>query len=82
MARSQTSGGGSDGRREVNFSVWNTYETKRKVRKLDEICEQVETGEMPLPSYLWVHYDAALKPGEAEIICNWTRTEKERLQSQ
>lgn len=71
-----------DGRREVNFSVWNTYETKRKVRKLDEICEQVETGEMPLPSYLWVHYDAALKPGEAEIICNWTRTEKERLQSQ
>jgi len=26
-----------DGRREVNISDWNTYETRKKVRKLDEI---------------------------------------------
>lgn len=70
----------NDGRHELNFSVWNTYETRRKVRKLDELCEQVETGEMPLPSYLWIHYDAALKPGEAETLCNWARSEKARLQ--
>src|SRR5215218_1694544 len=49
-----------DGRKELNFSVWNTYAVKKKVRKLDELCEQVEHGEMPLPSYLWIHHDAAL----------------------
>jgi hypothetical protein len=71
-----------DGRRELNISVWNTYDNRRKGRKLDEICEQVETGEMPLPSYLWIHWDASLKEGEAAKICDWTKAEKERLQSQ
>ena len=70
-----------DGRRELNISEWNTYETRKKVRKLDEICQQVEDGEMPLPSYLWIHWDAAIKPGEAEILCNWANSEKERLQT-
>jgi hypothetical protein len=69
-----------DGRREVNLSVWNTYETKKKLRKLDEMCEQVEKGEMPLPSYLWIHWDAQMKPGEAQTLCNWTDQEKARLQ--
>ncbi len=38
-----------DGRGELNFSVWSTYTPKRKAKKLEEICEQVEKGEMPLP---------------------------------
>jgi Haem-binding domain len=71
-----------DGRRELNLSIWNTYDNRRKGRKLDEICDQVETGEMPLPSYLWIHWDAALKEGEAAKICDWTKAEKERLQPQ
>ena len=28
-----------EGRAELNFSVWNTYDAKKKARKLDEICE-------------------------------------------
>ncbi|MFN6964038.1 MAG: heme-binding domain-containing protein [Pyrinomonadaceae bacterium] len=71
-----------EGRRELNFSVWATYADKRKARKLDEICEQVQKGEMPLPSYLWVHRDAGLKPGESERICEWTRAEKAKLPPQ
>jgi hypothetical protein len=70
-----------DGRRELNLSVWNTYEARKKIRKLDEICEQVESGDMPLPSYLWIHWDAEMKRGEAETLCNWARVEKERLQT-
>ncbi len=27
-----------EGRQELNFSVWNTYEPRRKRRKLDDIC--------------------------------------------
>jgi hypothetical protein len=69
-----------DGRREVNFSIWNTYETRRKLRKLDVICEQVETGEMPLPSYLWIHWDAAMSPADVQTLCNWANAERDRLQ--
>lgn len=71
-----------DGRNEVNFSVWNTYDTRKKIRKLDEICEQVESGEMPLPAYLWIHRDAILKEGEAAILCDWATSEKARLEQQ
>jgi hypothetical protein len=69
----------TEGRRELNLSVWNTYETKKKTRKLGDICDQVEKGEMPLPSYLWIHWDAKLKPGEAKILCEWTDAEANRL---
>lgn len=68
-----------DGRRELNFSVWNTYETRRKRRKLDEICEQVEDRLMPLPSYLWIHWNAALSDEEIKVLCDWARAESERL---
>ncbi|HKP69827.1 MAG TPA: heme-binding domain-containing protein [Pyrinomonadaceae bacterium] len=69
----------SDGRREVNMSIWNTYPKDKKVRKLDDICEQVEKAEMPLPSYLWIHWDAALKKEEGQAICEWAKGESQRL---
>ncbi len=68
-----------DGRRHLNFSVFNTYENKRKVKKLEEICEQVESKEMPLPSYLWLHRDAAMRDGEAKILCDWVEKEKNAI---
>jgi Haem-binding domain len=68
-----------DGRREVNFSEWATFEDRRKKRKLQEICEQVETREMPLPSYLWIHWDAKMSDEEIRIVCDWTKTEINKL---
>src|SRR5215213_756440 len=64
-----------DGRRELNFSEWASFENRRKKRKLEEICEQVETREMPLPSYLWIHWDAKMSDEEIRIVCDWTKTE-------
>ncbi len=68
-----------DGRRELNFSIFNTYKPKRKAKKLEEICEQVEAKEMPLPSYLWIHWDSALKDTEAKALCEWAKQEREKI---
>jgi hypothetical protein len=68
-----------EGRRELNFSEWGTYNDKRKKRKLEEICEQVETKEMPLPSYLWIHRGARLSDDEIKKICDWTKSESAKL---
>jgi hypothetical protein len=68
-----------DGRKELNLSVWNTYTDKKKSHKLEELCEQVEQGAMPLPSYLWIHRDAALKEGEARILCDWANAERAKI---
>lgn len=68
-----------EGKKELNLSKFNTFETKRKLKKLEEICEQVETTEMPLPSYLWIHRDAALTETERKALCDWTRTSIAKL---
>lgn len=70
------------GRNELNFSLWNTYETRRQRRKLDEICEETKARAMPLPSYLWIHWDAELADEEINILCQWARNESERLAKQ
>jgi|ERR1043166_3352100 hypothetical protein len=68
-----------EGRRHLNFSIFNTYTPKRKAQKLEEICEQVESKEMPLPSYLWIHWDAMLKDTEAQALCDWAKQEKAKI---
>ena len=65
-----------DGRRKLNLSIFNTYTNKKKVKKLEEICEQVESKEMPLPSYLWMHGDAVLQDSEAKALCDWANQAK------
>lgn len=62
----------NDGRRHLNFSIFNTYPLSKKQKKLSEICEQVRSSEMPLPAYLWIHGDAKMQPGEADALCAWT----------
>lgn len=68
-----------DGRREMNLSVFNTYTDKKKARKLEEICDEVEGGAMPLPSYLWIHSEAALSDSERKALCEWAGNERAKL---
>lgn len=70
-----------EGRRELNFSIWATYSPKRKAKKLEEICEQVKEKEMPLPSYLWIHRDAALSADEITLLCDWANGLKATFES-
>lgn len=63
-----------DGRRHLNFSVFNTYDAKKKAKKLEEICEEVESSAMPLPSYLWIHRDAVVSESEKKALCDWTKS--------
>lgn len=64
-----------EGRREMNFSVWKSYPADRRRRKLGEICEQVQSREMPLPSYLWIHRDAQMSDQEIKTLCDWAEAE-------
>lgn len=68
-----------EGRKELNFSEWGTYSNKKKIHKLEEVCEMVERGAMPLPSYLWIHRDAALNADQAKMLCDWAKAEKAKI---
>jgi uncharacterized membrane protein len=61
------------GRKEVNFSVWESYDKRRKTRKLREIAKEVEKGSMPLAYYLPLHPDAKLTAAERDLILSWAK---------
>ena len=62
-----------EGREELNFSAWGTFSEKRKKKKLHEIEEEVEEGEMPLSSYTLTHSDADLSDDQKEVLISWVK---------
>ncbi len=68
-----------EGRNKLNFSVWETYEPSKKRRRLDDICEQVKTGEMPYNQYLWMHWSAKLSEDDKNLLCDWAAAEKSKI---
>ena len=70
-----------DGRRHLNMSVWNTYDADKKRKKLDEVCDEITDGAMPIDQYLWLHRNANLSPDDVKTLCDWTAQEREKLLS-
>ncbi len=52
-----------DGRQVLNFSEWN-----RPQDEADEAAEEVQEGEMPPQSYLWLHPEARLSDAERQQL--------------
>ena len=69
----------NDARRKWSLSDWGTYKPDKKASKLQEICEQVEQGEMPLASYVLVHPTARLSESDKQLLCDWAKQERERV---
>lgn len=65
----------SHGREHFNFSNWQDYDTQKRYHIREEILEVVESGEMPLPRYLWVHDEAELSPEDYIVLKRWTASE-------
>jgi hypothetical protein len=70
-----------EARRHVNFSEWDRYTTEKQEELLTRIGSEVRSGQMPLPRYVFVHREAALRPRERGQIYEWTRTERRRLRA-
>ncbi len=68
-----------DGRRHLNFNTFATYDEKKRKKKLEEVCDEVTSGAMPLPSYLWIHRDAVLSESEKKTLCDWATAEREKV---
>lgn len=61
----------NEGKRELNFSEFGSYEQKRAKHKFEEIEEVVSEGEMPLGSYTLIHRDTKLTPEQSSAIAAW-----------
>ena len=63
-----------EGRHELNFSEFLGYSAKKQRKKMEELCEEVEEGQMPLPEYARVHRAAKLSAADKETLCAWSRS--------
>ena len=69
----------NEGRKNLNLSEWGKLDKDRQDKKLRQICDEVEDGAMPLPSYLPMHPKAKLSEQDKKTLCDWTAAERERL---
>lgn len=68
-----------EGRGELNFSEWTSYDLERKHHKLEELIEEVEEGEMPMKIYTVMHRAADLTEEQKNEVISWARSEMARL---
>ena len=61
----------NEGREELNFSEWQKLEKREQIKMLEEIKEEVEGGNMPLPIYTIMHRDASLSDEQKIKLSEW-----------
>ncbi len=63
------------GQDHVNFDNFGNLDKIGKIGILTKICDEIETGSMPLKSYLLIHRKDVLGDKEKEVLCSWTEQE-------
>lgn len=61
-----------EGKDELNFSEWQDYDKRRKLRKLKEVGEVLEEDEMPLGIYTFIHQGAKLSEADKALLTEWS----------
>ena len=68
-----------DGKDAFNFNQWGSLDKAKKIGVLTDICDEIESGSMPLKSYLLIHRDAKLSEADRKTLCDWTESEALKL---
>jgi hypothetical protein len=68
-----------EGREELDFSKWGDLSKKEKLKKLDEIGEEVENKNMPLKIYTVMHAESRLTQAERDAIVTWEEAFAEEI---
>ena len=61
----------AEGREELNFSEWRTYDARKRTELAVEMLEMVEKREMPMPVYILLHGEAKLAGTEIGTLRGW-----------
>lgn len=63
----------------LNFSNWSDYDSRKKISKLNKICEEIEDESMPKKKYRKKHPEKALSEDDIKLICKWVEEESEKI---
>ena len=69
----------NDGRKHLNFSEFGAYGTKRQIKKLEAMSDEVGDRGMPLTSYTLIHRDARLTDAQITAFTRWVEAARAKL---
>lgn len=61
----------NEGTAELNFSKFGQLSNRKKKMKIKSMIKEIEKGEMPLKSYLFLHNDAAFSDSQKQPIVDY-----------
>ena len=67
------------GKRHLNFSQFGAYPAKNASHKLGAVVEEVRQGDMPLPSYTWLHPEARLTAEQKKQLTAWADALRDQI---
>jgi hypothetical protein len=70
-----------DGREKMNLSEWGAMDSDAAKDVLIEVCRQIKKGNMPVPSYTWIHRSAVLSPADVTTLCTWSNATRKTIQA-
>jgi hypothetical protein len=70
-----------DGKRGLNFDEYTSYRLMKQYRRFQDIIDQVENDEMPLPSYLIIHRNARLSSSEKGELIQWCTAMRDSMKA-
>ena len=65
-----------DGRDHINLNFWGEIDLEDRAYVIEEMIEEMEEGEMPIPGYLITHSNAKLSDAEKEKLFAWLRSKQ------
>jgi hypothetical protein len=68
-----------DALKAVNYLIWDEYKVTKKISVLGDICKMVDEGKMPPKKYLESKPENQLSEAQKKILCDWTKTESDKL---
>jgi hypothetical protein len=70
-----------DGREHLNLSDWPKDNPVRAAKRLENMSDEIGSGEMPLKKYAKIHVDARLTESQRKELTDWLDAEATRLKS-
>lgn len=69
----------TDGKKELNFSEWGTFDDYDKIGALEDIRQEVERETMPMKPYVVMHPKAKLSKEQKKNLLAWIDKKSEEL---
>ena len=63
----------------LNLSEWDALSKRQKLKSLDQIADEIRSGNMPFPIYKITHPEARLTDTQRENLVKWTDDMTEKV---